>query len=152
MLRYSFFLLTISKLTLIVIRNKELMRIFKDLDLVEQLGSGIPRILQAYAEDSFHFSENFLRVTLPSMEALTRTEQVTEQVRLLISSMADKKYSSVELMELVGIKHRPTFLYNYLQPALKSGLIALTIPDKSTSRNQKYYLTEKGKTTHKSLE
>ena len=26
-------------------RNKELMRIFKDLDLVEQLGSGIPRIL-----------------------------------------------------------------------------------------------------------
>ncbi|HLW41246.1 MAG TPA: ATP-binding protein [Flavobacterium sp.] len=152
MLRYSFFLLTISKLTLIVIRNKELMRIFKDLDLVEQLGSGIPRVLQAYAKDSFHFSENFLRVTLPSMEALTRTEQVTEQVRLLISSMADKKYSSVELMELVGIKHRPTFLYNYLQPALKSGLIALTIPDKSTSRNQKYYLTEKGKTTHKSLE
>src|SRR5690554_3199182 len=124
------------------------MRIFKDLDLVEQLGSGIPRVLQAYAKDSFHFSENFLRVTLPSMEALTRTEQV----RLLISSMADKKYSSVELMELVGIKHRPTFLYNYLQPALKSGLIALTIPDKSTSRNQKYYLTEKGKTTHKSLE
>lgn len=32
-----------------IIRNKELMRIFKDLDLVEQLGSGIPRILQAYA-------------------------------------------------------------------------------------------------------
>ncbi len=38
-----------------IIRNKELMRIFKDLDLVEQLGSGIPRILQAYAQDSFHF-------------------------------------------------------------------------------------------------
>ncbi|WP_354509804.1 ATP-binding protein [Moheibacter stercoris] len=28
-----------------IIRNKELMRIFKDLDLVEQLGSGIPRVL-----------------------------------------------------------------------------------------------------------
>ena len=27
-------------------RNKELMRIFKDLELVEQLGSGVPRILQ----------------------------------------------------------------------------------------------------------
>src|SRR5690606_41723465 len=47
-----------------IIRNKELMRIFKDLDLVEQLGSGIPRILQAYAQDSFHFSENFLRVKI----------------------------------------------------------------------------------------
>lgn len=126
------------------------MRIFKDLDLVEQLGSGIRRILQAYSQESFHFSENFLRVTLPSTESVTRieqdTEQDTEQVRLLISSMADKKYSTTELMELVGIKHRPTFLYNYLQPAIEAGLIALTIPDKPTSRNQKYYLTTKRRT------
>ena len=136
-----------------IIRNKELMRIFKDLDLVEQLGSGIPRILQAYTQDSFHFSENFLRVTLPSIESVTQTEQVTEQVteqdteqvRLLISSMADKKYSTAELMELVGIKHRPTFLYNYLQPAIEAGFIALTIPDKPTSPNQRYYLTNKEK-------
>ena len=41
------------------------MRIFKDLDLVEQLGSGIPRILEVYDKDSFHFSENFLRVVYP---------------------------------------------------------------------------------------
>lgn len=26
-------------------RNKEIMRIYRDLDLVEQLGSGLPRIL-----------------------------------------------------------------------------------------------------------
>lgn len=31
-------------------RNKELMRIFKDLDLVEQLGSGIPLILEYYGK------------------------------------------------------------------------------------------------------
>ncbi len=48
-----------------ILRNKELMRIFKDLDLVEQLGSGIPRILESYDKDSFHFSENFLRVVFP---------------------------------------------------------------------------------------
>lgn len=42
-----------------IIRNKELMRIFKDLDLVEQLGSGIPRILQAYSKDSFDFLKTF---------------------------------------------------------------------------------------------
>ena len=132
-----------------IIRNKELMRIFKDLDLVEQLGSGIPRIIQAYAQDCFHFSENFLRVTLPSTESVTQTEQVTEQdteqVKVLISNMSDERYSSIELMVLVGIRHRPTFLYNYLQPAIEAGLIALSIPDKPTSRNQKYYLTEKGK-------
>ena len=41
-------------------RNKELMRIYKDLDLVEQLGSGIPRILESYGKECFHFSDNFL--------------------------------------------------------------------------------------------
>lgn len=44
-------------------RNKELMRIFKDLELVEQLGSGIPRILEHYGKESFIFSDNFLRMT-----------------------------------------------------------------------------------------
>src|SRR5690554_7878511 len=42
-----------------ILRNKELMRVFKDLDLVEQLGSGIPRILESYDKDCFKFSENF---------------------------------------------------------------------------------------------
>lgn len=44
-------------------RNKELMRVFRDLDLVEHLGSGIPRILRAYGRDCFRFTENFLRMT-----------------------------------------------------------------------------------------
>lgn len=49
-------------------RNKELMRIFKDLELVEQLGSGIPRILEHYGKESFSFSDNFLRMTLIAKE------------------------------------------------------------------------------------
>ncbi|HAV54903.1 MAG TPA: transcriptional regulator [Aequorivita sp.] len=49
-------------------RNKELMRVFKDLELVEQLGSGIPRILEHYGKESFSFSENFLRMTFMAKE------------------------------------------------------------------------------------
>ncbi|MFN7845594.1 MAG: RNA-binding domain-containing protein [Bacteroidota bacterium] len=45
-------------------RNKELMRVFKDLQLVEQLGSGIPRILESYNKRCFKFSDNFLRMVL----------------------------------------------------------------------------------------
>nr|MDA3882180.1 hypothetical protein [Bacteroidales bacterium] len=47
-------------------RNKELMRVYKDLDMVEQLGSGVPRILQAYDKSCFKFSDNFTRMTLPN--------------------------------------------------------------------------------------
>lgn len=44
-------------------RNRELMRIFQDLELVEQLGSGMARILSKYEESIFDITENFLVVT-----------------------------------------------------------------------------------------
>lgn len=47
-------------------RNKELVRIFKDLDMVEQLGSGVSRILEHYGKEYFRFMPYFLRMTLMS--------------------------------------------------------------------------------------
>ena len=41
-------------------RNKELMRVFKDLHLVEHLGSGVPRILTAYGRECFKLLRTFL--------------------------------------------------------------------------------------------
>lgn len=73
------------------------------------------------------------------------TEQVTEQVVKLISFMEDKEYTTYELMVKVGIIHRPTFLYNYIQPSIKLKVIQFTIPDKPKSKNQKYKLTPLGK-------
>lgn len=46
-------------------RNKELMRVFKDVKLVEQLGSGVQRILKKYDRSIFRFSHNFLKVNFP---------------------------------------------------------------------------------------
>jgi predicted HTH transcriptional regulator len=55
-------------------RNQEMMRIFKDLELVEHLGSGIPRILEAYPKECFRFTENFLRMTFPNSWDLSEDE------------------------------------------------------------------------------
>ena len=49
-------------------KNKELMKVFNDLDLVEQMGTGIIRILQSYDRNSFEFFPNFIRVTFPFNE------------------------------------------------------------------------------------
>ena len=46
-------------------RNRELMRVFRDLELVEQLGSGMERILKVYDESIFKFTPNFMIVALP---------------------------------------------------------------------------------------
>ena len=54
-------------------RNKEIMRIFKDLDMVEHLGSGIPRILRFYSKSCFLFSENFIRMSFPVPEGIDIT-------------------------------------------------------------------------------
>ena len=46
-------------------RNRELMRVFKDVGLVEQLGSGMSRILKMYDKSIFYISEHFIKVEFP---------------------------------------------------------------------------------------
>ena len=45
--------------------NREQMRVFKDVGLVEQLGSGMSGILKAYDESIFEISEHFIKVIFP---------------------------------------------------------------------------------------
>ena len=47
--------------------------------------------------------------------------------------------TATEIMEKSGIKSKETLRGKYLDPAIKQGLVSLTIPDKSTSKNQMYY-------------
>jgi len=58
-------------------RNKALMRVFKDLEMVEYLGSGMPRILKAYPRDTYTFSSHFIRTSFPvSPKALALEKKV----------------------------------------------------------------------------
>ncbi len=52
-------------------KNKELMRIFRDLDIVEQLGSGVPRILRAYSKECFVFGDSFTRMIFKFNKEIT---------------------------------------------------------------------------------
>ena len=52
-------------------RNRELMRVFKDVGLVEQLGSGMERILAVYDKSIFELSKNFMKVTFRFYEEKT---------------------------------------------------------------------------------
>ena len=77
-------------------------------------------------------------------------DDVIEQIRRPDDALADyvKKmldvmdyevpYSTVSIMNLLGIKSRETFRKNYLNPALELGLVIRTIPDKPNSKNQRY--------------
>lgn len=88
------------------------------------------------------FIEFLLQTINDALEDVIYTEQageqVTDQVIRLLKAMGNEVLSTKELMERVGLKHRPTFRENYLLPALKAGLIEMTIPDKPNSSRQKY--------------
>ena len=124
-------------------RNKELMRIYRDVELVESLGSGIPRILKAYGEDCFKFTDTFIRITLPISIYDHASDHASVQVKKLVSVLV-KEMGRSELQDLLSIKNRDYFRTNYLNSAIDSGYIELTIPDKPNSQNQKYRLTAKG--------
>ena len=123
------------------------MRIYRDVELVESLGSGIPRILRAYGEDCFKFTDNFIRIILPISVQNHASDHASDhasvQVEKLVSILTGEMGRS-ELQGLLLIKNRDYLRTDYLNPAISKGYIELTIPDKPNSQNQKYRLTAKG--------
>jgi len=64
-----------------------------------------------------------------------------DQVKSVCNLLKNGPLSASKLMQKLKLSHRANFRKNYLKPALNSGLIERTIPDKPTSRCQKYRLT-----------
>ena len=127
-------------------RNKELMRIYRDLDIVESLGSGIPRILRAYGEDCFHFTDNFIRITFPASvqnahASGTKSGQkniewpesveksVGKSVEKIIRAMKENpKITVKELTSLVGLSRRG--VEKNIKILQEKGLLCRVGPDK----------------------
>ena len=143
------------------IRNHVIARVFRELNLIEQWGSGIPRMFRE-AEDlglpELQIAEigMRMRVIVPLLESIAvpkateqvseqATEQATEQVRRILNCLKSEPLSVREVMDALGLHHRPTFLYNYLHPVLDTGLVERTQPESPRSPNQKYRLTARGK-------
>ena len=50
----------------------------------------------------------------------------------------DLPYTAYEIMAQLGLKSKETFRKNYLGPAIRAGLVKMTLPDKPKSKNQRY--------------
>jgi len=72
------------------------------------------------------------------------TAQVTAQVARILEA-ATEAATRETLQEVAAIKHREHFRKAHLEPLLRAGWLERTIPDKPTSRLQKYRLTDKGR-------
>ena len=113
-------------------KNKELMKVFNDLDLVEQMGTGIIRILQSYNKESFEFFPNFIRVTFPFNENKFKTAEkeiqnnnLTETQNNIIGLMLDSPTITQEtLARLLDVNIRT--IQRNIKTLMDMGLVERT--------------------------
>ena len=137
-------------------RNKELIRVFKDVDLIENIGSGVLRILDAYDKSCFKFMDHFLRVSFKYKEnpfeyddtAKTKSSKLgsKKSSKLSVSEqqileLCKTEKSLKEITEYFGYKDVYKFKNNYINKLLEKNKLQMTIPEKPKSRNQKYIIT-----------
>jgi len=151
-------------------RNRRIGEFLKELDLTEGRSTGIPKILREMAANGSPAPEfdsdddrTYYLVRLPAHPRAETTDPVSDHVAGeaistgQVTGHADSwildvlrachfsPRKSSEIQALTGIKHRETFQRNYLDRLIEEDWIERTIPDKPTSRLQKYRLTEKGR-------
>ena len=132
----------------------------------DELGSGVINIQKsppAYSDGAqplFEDTREGFRLTLP-LSLLTKknkdapqvTGEVTPQVAgevsgevcKLLNILEKEPLGRVAMQSVLKLQSQANFRDRYLVPALETGLIERTIPDKPNSRLQKYRLTNKGR-------
>ena len=53
--------------------------------------------------------------------------------------------SIAEVVSMMGVSSKPSVSSNHIRPLMARGLIEYTVPDKPTSRNQRYRTTDLGR-------
>lgn len=102
-------------------RNPELMRVFRDLNFVEQLGTGIQRVLKTYDKEIFEFFPNHIRVTVPFSEntlrdGLLKKDMYQELNRLqnsIVSLIMDKPNITHEELAILLDVNKRTITRNF---------------------------------------
>jgi len=134
--------------------NRRIGEFLKELDLTGGRATGIPKMFRAMRDNgspppAFETDDDYsyFLVRLPVHPEASRVmppQVTTEVARLLPFCTAPR--SRQELQHSLGLRNNEHFRKAYLVPALVSGLLEMTIPDKPNSRLQKYRLTQKGRT------
>ena len=57
------------------------------------------------------------------------TEQLSTQISVIVKAIGTEQHSLKTLMEKMELKHRPTFIANYLTPAIQGGFVTPLYPN-----------------------
>lgn len=144
--------------------NEALSKIFIQLHITEHTGRGIPQITSVYGCDNIRIKENNIVLTIPfdRLEDTTYTSEIQDDAQVKyenaqvnvkhvqvetqnndvnleekVIQFCSEAKSIIEICDYLGLKDRRT-VRKILNPLLELGRLAMTVPDKPNSRNQKY--------------
>lgn len=134
--------------------NPDVANVFFRAGMIEAWGRGIERILEACREAGTPEPEVryettglwvvFLYLPEHSMTATGEvTGEVTDEVGRLVLEL-EGRMSRSQIQQALGLRDQGHFREHYLIPALRDGIVEMTIPEKPKSSRQQYRLTAKG--------
>ena len=94
--------------------NKKLLKVFSDLDYIDQTGHGIPLIVKNYGRNAFYISEHTIIVTIPlNKELLEKNEKIINsnelndaEIKILELIKNEPSYKMVDFMRLTDYSER----------------------------------------------
>ncbi len=76
---------------------------------------------------------------------MTTDHQFQAMATALGREAEHREYTSREIMQIMGLSDRKWFRTHYMNPSMEDGFLETSLPKGTTSRNQRYRVTEKGK-------
>jgi len=156
-----------------VVRNHVVARVFKELGLIERWGTGLPQAIQALTDAGLpapefqelpislrvvvHIKDHSvtpeaIRVdqlihldTEPGVYVYKSGVQVPASAAIVLQTVSTGPASRSELLSAVGLSQSPNNYLRHILPLVEAGLLALSIPDKPRSSQQRYLITDAGR-------
>ena len=149
-------------------KNPKIAKIFREIGLADELGSGVRNITyysEIYSGREPIFEEgDIFKATVPLVKVLNEMkaedinkmtvkelntsiigikapdeapDKLNETIKKIILYCQEPK-SAIQIMEELNYKNIKRFRRDYIKPLIEKRILKMTIPDKPTSKNQKY--------------
>ena len=103
--------------------------------------AGLPEPVFTNEREDFvvtFYNGEYLELYLINSKETQKTQDKGKTIHYQILKFCEEPKSLLEIMDKMGYKSAKDFRKNYIKPLVESGKLKMTVPEKLTSRNQKY--------------
>lgn len=132
-------------------RNPKIAELLHEYEYVREYGEGVDRLYMEMNEaglpaPKYHMEAFMLHATISNRRIIEENQDtpqdimqnIEDDIRYKIMEYCKEPRKKQDIAKYCGYRDARYFTKKYLKPLLKDEVIAMTIPDKPNSKNQKY--------------